>query len=311
MPLSRRARYVALSVLVGLTVINVVLAARFLRLTTNGSAATARSAPPAATDVVRIIGQERAAGGDATLTVSVPGAPRAAVLPAAAFEVSLDGRSTATTVDPDPAAEETVAIVADTSADAIRSDLQAAGNGLTELLLQLPTDSRAAVVGTAGPTLLQPITKDVTAALRALERVSPAGTASPGAALLIAARQVASAPRLHRAVLVVGSAGIAQRENEIADATLGAQTSGTQVYLVGRGVPGSSALRAALAATGGTAYSVLADAPLGPYDALAADMANRYRLTFPMPMSRTAVTVRVNATGVNGTAGSIVDPLLQ
>ena len=203
-----------------------------------------------------------------------------------------------------------MAIVADTSADAIRSDLQAAGNGLTELLLQLPTDSRAAVVGTAGPTLLQPITKDVTAALRALERVSPAGTASPGAALLIAARQVASAPRLHRAVLVVGSAGIAQRENEIADATLGAQTSGTQVYLVGGGVPGSSALRAALAATGGTAYSVLAD-PLGPYDALAADMANRYRLTFPMPMSRTAVTVRVNATGVIGTAGSIVDPLLQ
>lgn len=307
---SPRARDVALSLLVVLAAVSVVLATRSGRSTTAVGADQPGSTSPPAPGAVRIVAQERAAGGSTTLTVSVPGAPRAAVLPSAAFEVSLDGRPIPANVEPVPAAAETVAVVANTSADATKGDLQAAGNGLTELLLQLPKDGRVAVVGTAGPALLQPVTGDVTSALGALDRVTPAGTAAPGAAIRLAAQQVASAPRLRRAVLVVGSTGIAQSQQEVADATLSAQTAGTPVYLVGTDALGSDALRSALATTGGAAYEVSADAPLGAYDTLAADLANQYRLTFPAPATPAAVTVRVQAPIASGTAGSTVDPQL-
>lgn len=311
-PPSRKARYGALSFLVVVTAVNVALATRFLRPTTDGGTAKHGSAPRATPNAVRIVGEERTAGGRTILTVSVPGAPRAALLPATAFEVALDDRPVPATVEPVPAAGEMVAVVADTSGDATKGDLQAAGNGLTELLLQLPKDSRVAVVGTAGPTVLQPVTGDATSALRALVQVTPGGAAAPGPALRLAAQQVASAPRLNRAVVVVGSIGISHKENEIVDAMLGSPLAGTRVYLIGTGAPGSDALRSALATTRGTTYVVSADAPLGPYDALAADLdENLYRLTFPAPPGPGPVTVRVNAPGVSGTARSTVDPLVR
>lgn len=309
---SPRARDVALSLLVVLAAVSVVLATRSGRPATSGvagdqPAATTSVAP---TGAVRVVARERAAAGGMTLTVSVPGAPRAAALPPSAFEVSVDGRPTATTVQPVAPAGQNLAVVVDTSADATRADLQTAGNGLTELVLQLPTGSRVAVIGTAGPALIQPMTADVTTAVKALDRVRVAGTSAPGAALRLAAQQVASAPRLHRAVLVNGSGTVDQKEQEVIDATLSAQMAGTPVSLVGNGTPGSDALRSALTTTGGAVYTVSAGAPLTAYDALAADFANQYRLTFPAPATSAAVTVRVNAPGVAGSVATTVDPQL-
>jgi len=309
---SPRARDVALSLLVVLAAVSVVLATRSGRPATSGvagdqPAATTSVAP---TGAVRVVARERAAAGGMTLTVSVPGAPRAAALPPSAFEVSVDGRPTATTAQPVAPAGQNLAVVVDTSADATRADLQTAGNGLTELVLQLPTGSRVAVIGTAGPALIQPMTADVTTAVKALDRVRLAGTSAPGAALRLAAQQVASAPRLHRAVLVNGSGTVDQKEQEVIDATLSAQMAGTPVSLVGNGTPGSDALRSALTTTGGAVYTVSAGAPLTAYDALAADFANQYRLTFPAPATSAAVTVRVNAPGVAGSVATTVDPQL-
>ena len=154
------------------------------------------------------------------------------------------------------------------------------------------------------------MTADVTTAVKALDRVRLAGTSAPGAALRLAAQQVASAPRLHRAVLVNGSGTVDQKEQEVIDATLSAQMAGTPVSLVGNGTPGSDALRSALTTTGGAVYTVSAGAPLTAYDALAADFANQYRLTFPAPATSAAVTVRVNAPGVAGSVATTVDPQL-
>jgi len=309
---SPRARDVALSLLVVLAAVSVVLATRSGRPATSGvagdqPAATTSVAP---TGAVRIVARERAAAGGMTLTVSVPGAPRAAALPPSAFEVDVDGRPTATTAQPVAPAVQNLAVVVDTSANATRADLQTAGNGLTELGLQLPTGSRVAVIGTGGPALIQPMTADVTTALQALDRVRLAGTSAPGAALRLAAQQVASAPRLHRTVLVNGAGTVDQKEQEVIDATLSAQMAGTPVSLVGNGTPGSDALRSALTTTGGAVYTVSAGAPLTAYDALAADVANQYRLTFPAPATSAAVTVRVNAPGVAGSVPTTVDPQL-
>jgi hypothetical protein len=309
---SARARDVALSLLVVLAAVSVVLATRSARPATSGVAGDqpVASTSVAPTGAVRVVARERAAAGGMTLTVSVPGAPRAAALPPSAFEVSVDGRPTATTVQPVAPAGQNLAVVVDTSADATRADLQTAGNGLTELGLQLPTGSRVAVIGTAGPALIQPMTADVTTAVKALDRVRLAGTSAPGAALRLAAQQVASAPRLHRAVLVNGSGTVDQKEQEVIDATLSAQMAGTPVSLVGNGTPGSDALRTALTTTGGAVYTVSAGAPLTAYDALAADFANQYRLTFPAPATSAAATVRVNAPGVAGSVATTVDPQL-
>src|SRR5664280_2923440 len=210
---SPRARDVALSLLVVLAAVSVVLATRFGRPTTSGVAGDQPAArtPVPPTGAVRVVARERAAAGGMTLTVSVPGAPRAAALPLSAFEGNVDGPPTATTV-------------------------------------------------------------------------------------------------LHRAVLVNGSGTVDQKEQEVIDATLSAQMAGTPVSLVGNGTPGSDALRSALTTTGGAVYTVSAGAPLTAYDALAADFANQYRLTFPAPATSAAVTVRVNAPGVAGSVSTTVDP---
>src|SRR5664280_1630032 len=95
---------------------------------------------PAPADV-RVVSTANLAGGQ-VLTVSVPHAARGTVLPASAFDVTVNGRHTATAVDRLPPMPVDLALVVDSTSAAPDAALQAAGNGLVELLPQLPAGSR-------------------------------------------------------------------------------------------------------------------------------------------------------------------------
>lgn len=302
----RGARDVALSLLVILAAVSVVLATRSGAPTAPAAQETG-NAVTAAPGPVRIVAQERGAGTDSTLTVSVPGAPRAAAIPATAFEVSVDGRRTAAKVDPVAIAGLNLAVLVDSSSEATKSDLQAAGNGLTELMAQLPAGSRVSLVISAGPSVLTPATSEVARVLAPVTAATPKGTSAPGSGLRLAAQQVSAAPRLHRAVLLVGASMLAHHEREILDAALDAQTAGTPIYVVNAGAAGSDALRAALSTTGGASFDGAPDAPLRGYDTVAADLSNQYRLTFPTPVGASTAAVAVNAAGVTGSTTTALD----
>lgn len=201
-----------------------------------------------------------------------------------------------------------LAVLVNSSSETTKGDLQAVGNGLTELLLQLPAGSRVSLVGSTGPNVLVPMTSDSASVLKALAATAPKGTSAPGAGLRLAAQQVTTAPRLHRAVLLAGSSLIARHDQEISDAALDARTAGTPIYAITEGSAVPDGLRAVLATTGGAPFNSSTEAPLRGYDTLAADLSNQYRLTFPTAPGAATTAVAVHAAGVTGSTTTTLNP---
>jgi ATP-binding cassette subfamily B protein len=267
----------------------------------SGGAIAPSSAPPAPADV-RVVSTANLAGGQ-VLTVSVPHAARGTVLPASAFDVTVNGRHTATAVDRLPPMPVDLALVVDSTSAAPDAARQAAGNGLVELLPQLPAGSRVGVIAATGPTILQPLTADVSALVRAVSKASTSSsTAAPGAAMRLAADQVATGPAGQRAVALVGTPLAAQHEAEITNAALDGRLVGTPVYVLGDAGVVTEATRRTLEFTGGTSYTGAAGSPLQPYDDLAADLVNRYRVSLPAVSGTATVQVRLT-TPANAAAG--------
>ena len=267
----------------------------------SGGAIAPSSAPPAPADV-RVVSTANLPGGQ-VLTVSVPHAARGTVLPASAFDVTVNGRHTATAVDRLPPMPVDLALVVDSTSAAPDAARQAAGNGLVELLPQLPAGSRVGVISATGPTILQPLTADVSALVRAVSKASTSSsTAAPGAAMRLAADQVATGPAGQRAVALVGTPLATQHEAEISNAALDGRLVGTPVYVLGDADGVTAATRQTLEFTGGTSYAGAAGSPLQPYDDLAADLVNRYRVSLPAVSGTATVQVRLT-TPANAAAG--------
>ena len=268
----------------------------------SGGAIAPPSAPPAPADV-RVVSTADLAGGQA-LTVSVPHAARGTVLPASAFDVTVNGRHTAAAVGRLPSTPLDLAVVVDSTAAAPDAARQVAANGLAELLPQLSAGSRVAVIGAAGPTVLQPLTADVRALVRAVSKASTSSsTAAPGAAMRLAADQVATGPAGQRAVALVGTPLATQHEAEITNAALDGRLVGTPVYVLGDADGVTAATRQTLEFTGGTSYAGAAGSPLQPYDDLAADLVNRYRVSLPAVSGAATVQVRLAKPPANAAAG--------
>src|SRR5659263_232613 len=123
--------------------------------------------------------------------------------------------------------------------------------------------ARVGVIAATGPTVLQPLTADVSALVRAVSKASTSSsTAAPGAAMRLAADQVATGPAGQRAVALVGTPLATQHEAEITNAALDGRLVGTPVYVLGDADGVTAATRQTLEFTGGTSYAGAAGSPL-------------------------------------------------
>jgi ATP-binding cassette subfamily B protein len=305
----RQLRTAGVGLATGVAAVFVVVGWLALRPGTPGSGAVGAPSGSSVSTDVRVVAKADLAGGQ-VLTVSVPSAARSLVLPASAFDVRVDGQPTPASVEPITPAPMDVAVVVDSTPAATTGARQAVSNGITELLPQLPAGSRIAVVGAAGPAVLQLPTADVIELVRAVNAVPVlAAAAAPGAAVRLAASAVATSPPGRRAVVVIGTRLASQPVGEVTNAALDSRLAGTAVYVLADSgaLPASS--RQILEFTGGTSYGETASTagdsaalPLQPYDDLAADLRTRYRVS--VPAASAAATVRVRLTTPTGTAGS-------
>jgi hypothetical protein len=268
---------------------------------TSGEAPSAAAGPPATTtpDGVRIVAKERTADRLA-LTVTARGALRETSPSTGAFDVTVNGRHTAATVERAAPQPLTLAVVLAPGGDLTRTAAyrQNVANGLVELLPQLPARSAITVIDSSGPSAdLRPVTADVANIVNALSGGGSAAPA-PDVGLRLASRRLTTAPAGQRAVVRVGSDMTALDEHALADAALDARMAGIAVYVVGGGASALDQLRAALEYTGGTAYVTTAATPLAAYDELAADLTDRYRLAIPAPAP--AAVIAVQLTGTTG-----------
>jgi len=119
----------------------------------------------------------------------------------------------------------------------------------------------------------------------------------------LAADQVATGPAGQRAVALVGTPLATQHEAEITNAALDGRLVGTPVYVLGDADGVTAATRQTLEFTGGTSYAGAAGSPLQPYDDLAADLVNRYRVSLPAVSGAATVQVRLAKPPANAAAG--------
>jgi hypothetical protein len=208
-------------------------------------------------------------------------------LPAAPLDVS-NLRATAgsatlpVTMTPVLSSRTAVAVVVDAStagADALqRSGL----SGVTNLLLQLPPESRTAVIADRRPPkVVAPSGQDIAADLDALEALRPGGVRATSDALALAVRQLPPAGALSSVVVLYTgasdaggptAAALAQRLRQAHAVLAVVDTSRDPQYW-----------RDVSTLTGGLDLHTQAGTAIPAFDALADALHARYEVTFPRP----------------------------
>jgi len=200
-----------------------------------------------------------------------------------------------------------LAVVVDTST-AGSAALQEGLSGAANLLLQLPTASRIAVVAdTSPPVVLAPARPGGAAALRALSALRAQGERATSEALSLAVRQLPAIAGGRRVVVLYTSGPDAEgasvselvRRMAAADALLAVVSRGTGTRYWSR----------VASATGGVLVTPGPSAVMSAFDEVATALRGRYVLTFQIPEGLPAeVSVRVSTDEGQQTAQALVSP---
>jgi len=248
--------------------------------------------PAAAQEELRIARVSRPAGIAADVVVSVPRVLSGRTLAANSFSVTIDGNPVTTTVAREVGAGFDLALVIDTSTRGTEELFLAAKAAAVEFILQQPPGGRVALFTSDPPAVALPFTADHSALVNAIRTMSRAPGDGLANALGLAARPNESS----RPVTVIAAATSAESmvpTTTQRDALAESLRAGpSQLFTVGA----LSAPLAQLASdSGGFARAADARQFVGAFDAVAADIAGRYRLTFPVPANASRLDIGVTA----------------
>jgi hypothetical protein len=231
--------------------------------------------------------------------VAVPGA--GGPLNARAFRLWQNGRPEAVRVDPLPASALRIGVVVDAGPGA---QLLGTQNAVADLMIGLPSGAAAAVVGARPARLVQPLTGDAGSVVRALADATFSGPSDDASALKLAVREVLRGPPGRRAIVLITTGPLPAG---LASAVSG-QLRAADASLYVAAVPGIAPSLARLAsASGGWAVTASSARSLLPaVDAIGADLAQQYQLTYATAVpALTATRLRV-AVAEAGTATAAV-----
>jgi hypothetical protein len=247
------------------------------------------AAPRTATaqDEVRIAQVLRPAGADAEVLISVPRALSGRTLSADAFTVTVDGANVGSDATRESGAGFDVSLVIETSSSAPEDVFVATRAAAVEFVLVQPSGTRVAVYTSDPPALVSGFTTDRSATIKVLREMRQAPGTGLGQAITIAKR---SSDPSSSTIIAAATAGEATSS---ADAIRGvfAQPGAQQVFTVG---VLSEALVQLAELNGGFAQRADRAQLVGAFDAIAADIAGRYRLRIPVgaDADKLAITVR-------------------
>jgi hypothetical protein len=287
---------------------------RLLCVTIFAIAATASAsatATPAAADPstsrthglgVRVVGTVAVDPSHAGVIVAVPGA--GGPLNAQAFRLWQNGRPEAVRVDPFPASALRIGVVVDAGPGA---QLLGTQNAVADLMIGLPGGAEAAVVSARPARLVQPLTGDAGSVVRALADATFSGPSDDTSALKLAVREVLSGPPGRRAIVLITTgptpAGLAS--------AVSGQLRAADVSLYVAAVPEIAPSLVRLASASG-GWAVTASSPrslLPAVDAIGADLAQQYQLTYATvvpALTATRLRVAVAEAGTAATAEATV-----
>ena len=278
--------------LLGVTAVAVAVAA-----TAASAAAVPAAADPshAAGLGVRVVGTVAVDPSHTGVIVAVPGS--GGPLNAQAFRLWQNGRPMAVRVNPLPASALRIGVVVDAGPGA---QLLGTQNAVADLMIGLPSGAAAAVVGARPARLVQPLTGDAGSVVRALADATFSGPSDDASALKLAVREVLRGPPGRRAIVLITTGPLPAG---LASAVSG-QLRAAEASLYVAAVPGIAPSLARLAsASGGWAVTASSARSLLPaVDAIGADLAQQYQLTYATAVpAPTATRLRV-AVAEAGTA---------
>jgi hypothetical protein len=232
--------------------------------------------------------------------VSVPGA--VGPLNARAFRLWENGQPKNVRVDPLPGSALRVSVVVDARPG---DQLQGAQNAVADLMIGLPDGAEAAVVGTRPARLIQPLTGDAGSVVRALAAASFSGPPDDASALALALRQVRAGPAGRRAVILITTSPVPAALVNALPGQLRAADASLYVAAVPGVAPSLARLARLASDSGGWAVTASSARSLMPaVDAVGADLAHQYRLTYTTTYpALTATHLRVAVAGA-GTAAT-------
>jgi hypothetical protein len=246
---------------------------------------------------VRVVGSIGVDPSHVGVIVSVPGA--GGPLNTQAFQLWENGQPKDVRVDALPGSALRVSVVVDARPG---DQLQGAQNAVADLMIGLPDGAEAAVVGARPARLIQPLTGDAGSVVRALAAASFSGPSDDASALALALRQVRAGPAGRRAVILITTSPVPA----VLVNALPGQLRAADASLYVAAVPGVAPSLAKLASdSGGWAVTASSARSLMPaVDAVGADLANQYRLTYTTTYpALTATRLRVAVAGA-GTAAT-------
>jgi hypothetical protein len=251
---------------------------------------------------VRVVGTVAVDPSHVGVIVAVPGAGRP--LNARAFRLWQNGRPEAVRVDPLPASALRIGVVVDAGPGA---QLLGTQNAVADLMIGLPSGAAAAVVSARPARLVQPLTGDAGSVVGALANATFSGPSDDASALKVAVREVLRGPPGRRAIVLITTGPIPAG---LASAVSG-QLRAADASLYVAAVPEIGPSLAGLAsASGGWAVTASSARSLLPaVDAIGADLAQQYQLTYATAvpaLTATRLRVAVAEAGTPATAEATV-----
>src|SRR5690348_8857548 len=275
-----------------------VMAAAIAVAATAAPAAASAPASQAPGPGVRVVGSIGVDPSHVGVIVSVPGS--GGPLNARAFRLWENGRPKNVRVDPLRGSALRVSVVVDARPG---DQLQGAQNAVADLMTGLPDGAEAAVVGARPARLIQPLTGDAGSVVRALAAASFPDPSDDASALALGLRQVRAGPAGRRAVILVTTSPVPAA---LVNALPG-QLRAADASLYVAAVPDVAPSLAKLASdSGGWAVTASSARSLMPaVDAVGADLAHQYRLTYTTTYrALTATRLRVAVAGAGTPAAA-------
>jgi hypothetical protein len=251
---------------------------------------------------VRVVGTVAVDASHAGVIVAVPGS--GGPLNAQAFRLWENGRPKAVRVDPLPATALRIGVVVDARPG---DQLQGAQNAVADLMIGLPNGAEAAVVGTRPARLVQPLTGDAGAVVRALAGATFSGPRDDASALTLAVREVVRGPPGRRALVLITTDPVPAALASALSGQLRAADASLYVAAVPEVAPSFARLASA---SGGWAVTASSARSLMPAaDAIGADLVHQYRLAYATAypaLTATRLRVAVAEAGTTATAQATV-----
>jgi hypothetical protein len=269
---------------------------------TAAPAAAGPSASPTPGLGVRVVGTVAVDTSHVGVIVAVPGS--GGPLNAQAFRLWENGRPKAVRVDPLAASALRIGVVVDARPG---DQLQGAQNAVSDLMIGLPNDAEAAVVGARPARLVQPLTADAGSVVRALAGATFSGPRDDASALTLAVREVLRGPPGRRAVVLITTDPIPAALASAVSGPLRAADASLYIAAVPELAPSFARLTSA---SGGWAVTASSARSLMPaVDAIGADLVHQYRLAYATAypaLTATRLRVAVAEAGTTATGEATV-----